>query len=143
MLLNCPWQEIFILRRNSLLCSYMYFARNSLHWVSNISCRSIFLQRRKGLWCSIIAESASRLDKVNPSFWLAIWLYRRLRYTIHGGAFFLSYLLAIFWFSIDLGLRSFFLKVEYSLLSAYGKSWITWERHFQKHLSRASLLALA
>ena len=36
-----------------------------------------------------------------------------------------------------------FFKVEISLHSAYGKSWITWERHFLKHPSRASLLALA
>ena len=36
-----------------------------------------------------------------------------------------------------------FFKVEISLHSAYGKSWITWERHFLKHRSRASLLALA
>ena len=36
-----------------------------------------------------------------------------------------------------------FLKVEFSLLSAYGKSWITWERHSIKDHSRAPILALA
>ena len=36
-----------------------------------------------------------------------------------------------------------FLKVPFTLLSAYSKSWITWERHFLKHPSRALLLALA
>ena len=33
-------------------------------------------------------------------------------------------------------------KVEFSLLPAYGKSWITWERLFLKDPSRASLLAV-
>ena len=36
-----------------------------------------------------------------------------------------------------------FLKVEYSLLSAYGKSWITWESTLSKDPSRALLSPLA
>ena len=36
-----------------------------------------------------------------------------------------------------------FLKVEFSLLSAYVRSIINWGGHFPKHPSRASLLALA
>ena len=47
--------------------------------------------------------------------------------------YFLSYPLTSFWFQID-RLRSVFLKVEFSLLSAYGKSWITWERHYYTSL---------
>ena len=35
-----------------------------------------------------------------------------------------------------------FLKVEFSLFSAYRKSWITWGRHFLRHPSRSSLLSL-
>ena len=31
-----------------------------------------------------------------------------------------------YWFSSDCGLRSIFLRWEFCLLSAYGKSWITW-----------------
>ena len=36
-----------------------------------------------------------------------------------------------------------FFKVEYSLLSAYGKSWITWESTLSKDPSRTLLLPLA
>ena len=36
-----------------------------------------------------------------------------------------------------------FLKVKFSLLSAYGQNIINWGRHFLKHLSIVSLLALA
>ena len=36
-----------------------------------------------------------------------------------------------------------FLKIKFSLLTAYGKRWINWGRQFLKHPSRASLLALA
>ena len=72
------------------------------------------------------------------------WMHRRLRHTTHGSD-------VIFWsspliscsFLIDLGCRSIFLKVEFSLLSAYGQSIINRGRHFIKHPSRASLLALA
>ena len=61
-------------------------------------------------------------------------LYRELSYTTHwNDALFKSNPLSSFWFSIDLGLRYIFLKVEFSLLSAYGKSWITWERLFLRH----------
>ena len=45
-------------------------------------------------------------------------------------------------FHLIAGLGLFF-KVEFSLLSAYGKRWITSERHFLKDHSRASLLAVA
>ena len=72
------------------------------------------------------------------------WLYCRLRSTTHGGdTFFKSYLLASFWFLILIASSGPFLKVEFKLLSAYSKSWVTCEGHFLKHPSRALLLALA
>ena len=43
-------------------------------------------------------------------------------------------------FQLIAGSRPFF-KVKFSLLSAYGKSWITWKRHFLKDHARASPLA--
>ena len=58
------------------------------------------------------------------------WLYCRLRSTTHGG-------LVFNWSQVH------FLQVEFRLLSAYGKSWVTREGHFLKHSSRALLLALA
>ena len=72
------------------------------------------------------------------------WLHRGLRYTTHGSdVIFWSYPLTSCLFLIDHGHRSIFLMVEFSLLSAYGQSIINWGRHFLKHISIVSLLALA
>ena len=66
-------------------------------------------------------------------------MYRGLRYIFHGGD-------VVFQLSADhQRAQVHFWKVEFSLLSAYGKKLISWGRHFLKHSLRdhSSLLALA
>ena len=70
-------------------------------------------------------------------------LYCGLRYMIHWGDLFFK---VIPWPGLVYNCsraQVHFLKVKFSLLIAYGKSWINWRRHFWKHPSRGSLLALA
>ena len=61
------------------------------------------------------------------------WLYRELRYSTYWGDVFFK---VIRW-------TVFGFKVKFSLLSAYSKSWVTWERYFLTDPSEASFLAFA
>ena len=69
------------------------------------------------------------------------WLYRGLRCTTDWADLFWKFSAVVFQFIAGLG--HFLFQEKFSLFLAYGKSWITAERHLLKDPTRASLLALA